>query len=443
MALGAAAPRGAEWVLVRGELVELARKHGDRRDVGRGLAAPPVAAAALRLLGELADDQTAPDDVGLLVHALADRDDDVRDSAEEALRRLGPRAAGELVEAAGYGRRAGRDRALALLRDLPVTEAALDRTIEMELELLDRTLVSLGLLAEMGMVGRRLEERAREIGFTTLLLLAARHRGTALVACARLWRHAPDAETRARAVEIVDAALPRATALRVAGALDEGPAQLRAQSAAERLGVDPPAPDDAIRAELGGGDRLARALVVHALGATGRARFRDAIASAARDAARDLSPLALLRRITGVEDDEAEDDVPTQVETLLLLGNVPLLAGLTTRQLAELAEAARWQDLGDGDVVVAAGELVDALLVVATGSLRVDDPDAPRTIGAGQVLDDLAVVAPSPAPAPVVAAEPTRLLRLPRVDFEELVDDVPGLAAAVCRVLGSRARRPR
>jgi CRP-like cAMP-binding protein len=118
-----------------------------------------------------------------------------------------------------------------------------------------------------------------------------------------------------------------------------------------------------------------------------------------------------------------------------------LLSGLTTRQLAELAEAARWQDLGDGDVVVAAGELVDALLVVATGSLRVDDPAAPRTIGAGQVLDDLAVVAPSPAPAPVVAAEPTRLLRLPRVDFEELVDDVPGLAAAVCRVLGTRARR--
>jgi len=36
---------------------------------------------------------------------------------------------------------------------------------------------------------------------------------------------------------------------------------------------------------------------------------------------------------------------------------------------------------------------------------------------------------------------PTRVIRLDRVDFEELVDDVPGLAAAVCRALGERARR--
>jgi hypothetical protein len=33
------------------------------------------------------------------------------------------------------------------------------------------------------------------------------------------------------------------------------------------------------------------------------------------------------------------------------------------------------------------------------------------------------------------------MIRLERVDFEELVDDVPGLAAAVCRALGERARR--
>jgi len=38
-------------------------------------------------------------------------------------------------------------------------------------------------------------------------------------------------------------------------------------------------------------------------------------------------------------------------------------------------------------------------------------------------------------------ARASRLIRLGRVDFEELVDDVPGLAAAVCRALGERARR--
>ncbi|MCA9675752.1 MAG: cyclic nucleotide-binding domain-containing protein, partial [Myxococcales bacterium] len=91
--------------------------------------------------------------------------------------------------------------------------------------------------------------------------------------------------------------------------------------------------------------------------------------------------------------------------------------------------------------VVAAGELVDALIVVASGALRVDDPAAPRSLGAGAALDELAVVAPQPAPAAVVADQPSRLLRLDRLDFEELVDDVPGLGAAVCRALGARARR--
>jgi len=431
---------GAEWLLQRGELQDLARRHGDRRaDPARAPAPPPVASAALRLLAALFEDDAviASDDVRLLVHALGDRDDDVRDAAEAALRELGPGAAGELVEAAGYGRRAGRDRALALLRELPVTEAALDRLIGVELATLDATLVRLGELAALSpAVQRRLEERAQEIGFTALLLLAARHRGAALAASARMWRHAPDAETRARALEILDAALPRATAVRVVGALDERPPAIRAAAAAERAAEPAPDRDAAIRAELGGPDRLSRALVVHALGADGRAYYREAIASAAADAARDLSPLALLRRIAGGQDDDSETDVPTQVETLLLLGTVPLLAGLTTRQLADLSEAARWQDLASGDVVVAAGELLDSLVVVAEGTLVVDG----RRITANQVLDDLAVVAPAPARAAVTADGPTRVLRVARLDFEELVDDIPGLAAAICRVLGARAR---
>ena len=41
----------------------------------------------------------------------------------------------------------------------------------------------------------------------------------------------------------------------------------------------------------------------------------------------------------------------------------------------------------------------------------------------------------------MIASRAARLVRLERVDFEELVDDVPGLAAAVCRALGERARR--
>lgn len=50
-------------------------------------------------------------------------------------------------------------------------------------------------------------------------------------------------------------------------------------------------------------------------------------------------------------------------------------------------------------------------------------------------------MAPVAATADLCVVRAAWLIRLKRVDFEELVDDVPDLAAAVCRALGERARR--
>ena len=129
--------------------------------------------------------------------------------------------------------------------------------------------------------------------------------------------------------------------------------------------------------------------------------------------------------------------MPTRVETLIALGRVPLLASLSTRQLADVAERARWTSAAEGSVLVAAGDPIDALVVVEDGELAL----GARRITAGQVVDELACVAPAPAAADLVAVRAARVIRLERIDFEELVDDVPGLAAAVCRALGERARR--
>jgi CRP-like cAMP-binding protein len=131
-----------------------------------------------------------------------------------------------------------------------------------------------------------------------------------------------------------------------------------------------------------------------------------------------------------------ERDVPTRVETMLILGELPLLAQLTARQLGDLAGAAGWRTIRGGDLVIAAGEALDALLVVADGELAMGD----RRFGRGQAVDELAWFAPGPVADAVIATRATRIIRIERLDFDELVDDVPGLAAAVCRVLGARAR---
>jgi CRP-like cAMP-binding protein len=149
-----------------------------------------------------------------------------------------------------------------------------------------------------------------------------------------------------------------------------------------------------------------------------------------------------LRRLAetpGSDDDleEGTNDMPSRVETLIALGKVPLLASLSTRQLADVAERARWVTAKADDVVVSVGDPIDALIVVEDGELAMGE----RAIGKGEVVDELACVAPAAATGDLRAVRACRLIRLERVDFEELVDDVPGLASAVCRALGERTRR--
>ncbi len=448
--------RSAELALLRADLLELAR---ERVKLGASEVAPPEAltslmrptksiddapetAAALRLYGELLDgaDAVEPDDLRRIAQALGEPDDDVRAAAEAALRNLGPVATGELIATAAWGRRRARDRAAALLHDLPVTAATIDRLIDAELDALDQTHVALAVMHGDELLARRLDERLAEIAHTVLLLVAARRRSRAIAQAALAWRHARGGLERARTLAVIEAALPRTLVRRLVEAVDELTPADRAAALA-RAGITPPTRDAALRAELVGRDRLARALALHALGAGGLHAHRDTIAQAAHAEVSAASPGELLRRLTEALDDEpiheGASDMPSRVETLIVLSKVPLFAALTTRQLADVAERARWVTAAAGAVVLTGGDVIDALVVVDEGELAIGD----RRITKGEVVDELACVAPLPLAADLRAVRATRLIRLERVDFEELVDDVPGLAAAVCRALGDRARR--
>jgi hypothetical protein len=451
---GARERRTAELSLLRADLLELAR---ERVEQSASKPAPDTAlvsllqksastddasevAAALRLYGELLEgaDAIDPDDLRRIARALGEPDDDVRTAAEAALAGLGPAAAGELIATAAWGRRRARDRAAALLADLPVTAATVDRLVDAELDALEQTAAAITVFTEPGdeLVARRLDERLREIAHTVLLLVAARRRSRAISSAAVAWQHARAGQERARALAVIEAALPRALVSRLVEAVDDlTPQDRRAQLV--RAGIERPSRESVVRAELAGRDRLARALVLHVLGAADRSAHRDTIARAAQSEALAASASALLRKLSSTRVDEGAEDMPSRVETLIALGRVPLLASLSTRQLADVAERARWVTAREGSVVVTAGDPIDALIVVEDGELALAD----RRVGKGEVVDELACVAPASAAADVKVTKSARLIRLERVDFEELVDDVPGLASAVCRALGERARR--
>ncbi len=432
--------RDAELSLLRADLLELVR---DRFERAGTTDDAPETAAALRMYGVLLEhtDAIEPDDLRRITRALGEPDDEIRAASEHALTALGAAAAGELIETAAWGRRRARDRAAALLAELPVTAGALDRLIDAELDALDATQLALATLTEPGdaMLARRLDERLREVAHTVLLLVSARQRSRAIARAAAAWRHARGGHERARALVVIETALPRALVGRLVNAVDEVTPRDRALAMAG-AGTKLPPRDAVMRIELEGRDRLARALALHVLGSAGRSAHRTAITHAARAEALATNPLELLRRVTEAIGDsvsEGEPDMPTRVESLIVLGRVPLFAGLTTRQLADVAERVRWSQLREGSIVITAGDALDALLVIDDGELALGD----RRFLKGDAVDELACVAPVALASDLRAIGAVRLLRLERVDFDELVDDVPGLAAAVCRALGERARK--
>jgi NTE family protein len=93
-------------------------------------------------------------------------------------------------------------------------------------------------------------------------------------------------------------------------------------------------------------------------------------------------------------------------------------------------------------VIAAAGDAADAFYLVVSGRVRieVDADDGTRRVvaerGPGEAFDERALFSADTRADTVIAVERTRLARMARADFEELVEDVPGIALGVCRVLG-------
>ncbi len=434
----------APLVLLRAGARELAGRLVEARSSAQ------LQASALGLLAALGD----PDNAGILARALGDPDEEVRRQAEVGLRALGGEALEVLLVAASFGRRVARNSALELLRDLRITSDALDHLIESELGEIDATTARIAALAtlEAGpLLVRRLEERIAEAANTLFLAVEARLGEPAIGAAARQFLRARDPRARARALETLDTVLPRPLAARLLPPLDAGPLDQRSARAAARLGIEPVDREQATRAELSGVDPLARMLVVAALGSSGRASHREAIAAAAAEAAMTFDPISLIRRISGqpaaaTREDPEEDEMPRSVETMMVLSQLPIFSELTTRQLADLADVVGWQSVSEGATLVREGEAGEAMYFVLAGRVEVTRGDGEERrslveLGPGELFGEMALFEDAPRSATVTARERTQLGRISRHDFEELVEDVPGIALAICRVLSRRVRQ--
>ncbi len=132
----------------------------------------------------------------------------------------------------------------------------------------------------------------------------------------------------------------------------------------------------------------------------------------------------------------SDDPMSTVLEKLVVLREAPLFAGLSGEELYPVGEIAQRVTLAPGEAAVRQGDPGDALFVVASGALRVVKDGRPlRELGRGAVFGEVALLDGAPRAATVEALTDAEVLRVPRSEFEGLLDESPEIARAVIRML--------
>ncbi len=371
-------------------------------------------------------------DYRTLVQALGDADECVRGRAEALVREAGDDALEALTVASQSGRARLRMAAVAILADLRPSAQALEALLERELKAMATASVHAQAMAELprgALVYRRLQERVEEAALAALLALEALGVSLGLGVVAKRLARAVSLRSRARALEALDALLPRRIAAEMLGAL-EGTLDARVTS------------EEAIEAELIGSDRLTRGLLVYALGREGRAHYRATITEAAKAAQSSADPMALVQRLMGsgaASDGSVAADVPNLMETIAALSELPLFADLQAVQLEELAAVVHWRQVALGETLMEQGERAGSMFFVQAGRLDVlVHGEKIATLGAGEPIGELGLFSEDRRSATVVAASDSMLGMVTREDIENLIEDVPGIALRLCRAMSRR-----
>ncbi|AKT40231.1 cyclic nucleotide-binding domain-containing protein [Chondromyces crocatus] len=126
----------------------------------------------------------------------------------------------------------------------------------------------------------------------------------------------------------------------------------------------------------------------------------------------------------------------TVLEKVVVLVDSSLFKGLSGEELYPVAEIAEALEYESGEEVVREGDPGDALFVVVEGRFQVERRGAAvRALEPGAVFGEVALLDGAPRAATVVATTEGKVLRIPRAEFEGLLDESPELARGVIRTL--------
>lgn len=133
-------------------------------------------------------------------------------------------------------------------------------------------------------------------------------------------------------------------------------------------------------------------------------------------------------------------------DTIRILGQIPLFATFGDAVVARLAARSVVRTHPAGHVLFTTGEECRGVYVVATGRVKIyrTSPAGREQVlqseGPGRPVAELPLFDGGPYPASAITEEESRLIFVPRAEFEALYGENPDVARAVIHELGKRLR---
>jgi hypothetical protein len=137
---------------------------------------------------------------------------------------------------------------------------------------------------------------------------------------------------------------------------------------------------------------------------------------------------------------ESEGHHMDLIETVFLLQRVDLLKDARSAHLALLAGIADEITVDKGTVLIREGDPNESLYIVTRGEVALEGVGGHLEVGEGGAFGTWALIDEAASPVEAIATEATRLLRIRRVDFLDLVADHPELAIGLLQGLARRIR---
>ncbi|UCG61115.1 MAG: cyclic nucleotide-binding domain-containing protein [Candidatus Zixiibacteriota bacterium] len=131
----------------------------------------------------------------------------------------------------------------------------------------------------------------------------------------------------------------------------------------------------------------------------------------------------------------------TVIEKVMFLQNVEVFSEVPSEQLAFLAAIAEEVTYAKGNVIYQVNDPSDALYLVLDGSVKLHTDETEITLaGSREAFGAWALFDEEPRVVTATAVEDTRLLRIDREDFVDLLADHVQITQAILKSMVSRLR---